>query len=53
MKVRERLSVVNYLEKHQLTKQYVKAKLSLESDNFQAVQFRKREPRDDQVYYFR
>lgn len=53
MKVREFDDVLPYLEKRNLSKQYIKAKLSVEHGYTSGTQLRKREPKSDDVWYFR
>lgn len=51
--IEEESEILEYLTKRRLVKQYKKAKSFLLSWNMQQVHFKLREPRKDQVYYFR
>lgn len=53
MKVREFDEVLQYLEKKNLRKQYIKAKWNVEHDHTSGTQLRKREPKSDDMWYFR
>ena len=53
MKVRERQSAIDYLEKRQLEKSYLKAKEYLNQGQLKIVDFKLRKPKSEGVYYFR
>jgi len=56
MKIKEILEnekVVRYLEQRSLIKQYKKVKQFILLSNFSLVNFKKRKPKKDGVYYFR
>ncbi|MBU4331835.1 hypothetical protein KKD19_04730 [Patescibacteria group bacterium] len=52
-KIIERKDIALYLERRGLLKQYKKAKNFILLGNFWSVDFKKREPKKDQVRYFR
>lgn len=49
----ESKEVAQYLKKRGLLKQYKKAKTYLLLGNFQQIDFKKRKPKKDQIWYFR
>lgn len=51
--VRERLDVIEYIEKRNLVAQYKKAKKYIEEGHLQSVRFQKRKPLADEIWYFR
>lgn len=53
MNVRESKHVERYVRSRGILQQYRKAKQRLLSDNFQAVGFRKRQPKTLNIWYFR
>ena len=53
MNVVEKNSVITYLKKRNLTKQYLKAKQHIISNNFRAVDLKKRQPYSEDIWYFR
>ena len=53
MKVREKPKVIKYIVTHQLTSQYLKAKHYIEQGLFELVDLRKRQPKDQNLFYFR
>lgn len=53
MKVREKPGVVDYLKKRQIVKSYLKAKGFIESGLYELVDLRKREPKNQNKFYFR
>jgi hypothetical protein len=56
MKIRqiiERKDVFEYLQKRNLLNQYIKAKKFLLLSQFYLVDFKKRQPKTDMVWYFR
>ena len=53
MKVREKKNVVPYLKSRQLTKPYLKAKEFIEQGLYELVDLRKREPKNQNLFYFR
>lgn len=53
MIVRERKDVIAYIEKRQIGKQYLKAKKSLEGNQFKQVDFKVRKPKSLGIYQFR
>lgn len=52
-KIFETSEVYDYLRSRHLLQQYKKVKSYLLSGHVQQVQFRKREPKKDGIYYFR
>ena len=52
-KIYESEEVLEYLQKRNLVKQYKKAKNYILLWYFQNVDFKLREPKEDQIYYFR
>ena len=53
MIIKERQSVVDYLQKRQIEKPYLKAKKYLEKNQLKIVSFKLRNPKSEGVYYFR
>lgn len=53
MKVREKKHVERYIMSRGILRQYRKAKLRLQSGDFQAVGFKKRQPKALGIWYFR
>jgi plasmid maintenance system killer protein len=53
LKVLESKKVEEYILKRDLLKQYKKAKKYLLSDNFQAIKFKLRHPKESGIYSFR
>lgn len=53
MKIRERKNVIDYLQKRQLEKAYLKVKSHLCADQYKLVDFKIRKPKSQKVYYFR
>lgn len=49
----ERKDLVNFLEKRNLLQKYKKAKKFLMMGNFNLVNFKKRKPRENEVWHFR
>jgi plasmid maintenance system killer protein len=45
--------IEEYINSKQLNKQYEKAKRYVLMGNFKEIEFRKREPKSDNVYYFK
>lgn len=52
-KIEESKEVFSYLNERNLLKQYKKAKNSLILWLYKNVDFKKREPKNDEIYYFR
>jgi len=53
MIVRERKSVIDYIKKRNIGKQYLKAKKSLEKNQFKQINFKIRKPKNQGIYQFR
>jgi len=53
MKVSEHKAVVDYLKKRKLEARYLKAKEYIETGLLSKVDFRKRQPKDKNIWYFR
>jgi len=49
----ERDDIADYLEKHGLTKQYIKATENLLAGNYLAPDLKKRKPKQDGIWQFR
>jgi len=53
MIILENGSVVEYLKKRNLVKQYLKAKRNILNNNFKTVRLKRRQPQSENIWYFR
>ncbi len=53
IKIIEKKSVIHYLEKRHLIKQYIKAKSYIASGHFQQANLKLRQPKEAGIYSFR
>ena len=53
MKIAEKKHVERYVKSRGIVKQYRRAKQFLKAGNFQAVEFKKRQPKEFDIWYFR
>ena len=52
-RILERAEILKYLQIRNILKQYKKAKNYLLTENLNQIQFKKRQPKADSVWYFR